>query len=118
MEGAEVIVVGAGQAWTSPWSTAWESPREIRRATGRCAPAVEHGDQFDVTPDHQPIVGPVGDKEGLWMAAGYSGHGFMLAPAISRRLAEAMLEGRGAPIHEFSPDRFGGERQALERSVV
>jgi hypothetical protein len=42
----------------------------------------------------------------------------MLAPAISRRLAEAMLEGRGAPIHEFSPDRFGGERLALERSVV
>jgi sarcosine oxidase, subunit beta len=73
---------------------------------------------YDVTPDHQPIVGPVGDKEGLWIAAGYSGHGFMLAPAISRRLAEAMLEGRGAPIHEFSPDRFGGERLALERSVV
>ncbi len=72
---------------------------------------------YDVTPDHQPIVGPVGE-EGLWIAAGYSGHGFMLAPAISRRLAKAILEGRGAPIHEFSPDRFGGESLALERNVV
>ena len=73
---------------------------------------------YDVTPDHQPIVGPVGEEEGLWTAAGNSGHGFMLAPAISRRLAEAMLEGRGAPIHEFTPDRFNGERLAVERSVV
>ncbi|MBV8065930.1 MAG: FAD-binding oxidoreductase, partial [Actinobacteria bacterium] len=38
---------------------------------------------YDVTPDHQPFVGPVDD--GVWVAAGYSGHGFMLAPAISRR---------------------------------
>jgi sarcosine oxidase subunit beta len=73
---------------------------------------------YDVTPDHQPIVGPIEAEDGLWVAAGYSGHGFMLAPAISRRLAVAMLEGRGAPIPEFSPDRFGGDRLALERSVV
>ncbi|MBV8065059.1 MAG: sarcosine oxidase, partial [Actinobacteria bacterium] len=47
--------------------------------------------------------------------AGYSGHGFMLAPAISRRLAAAVLEGTGAPVPELAPDRPLG---AAERAVI
>lgn len=43
---------------------------------------------YDTTPDHQPIIGQLLD--GLWVAAGFSGHGFMLAPAIGRRLAAAL----------------------------
>lgn len=43
---------------------------------------------YDTTPDHQPIIGQLLD--GLWVAAGFSGHGFMLAPAIGRRLAAAV----------------------------
>jgi sarcosine oxidase, subunit beta len=71
---------------------------------------------YDLTPDHQPVVGPVGD--GLWVAAGYSGHGFMLAPAISRRLAEAIASGGGAPIPEFAPARFAAGDLAAERAVI
>jgi glycine/D-amino acid oxidase-like deaminating enzyme len=71
---------------------------------------------YDVTPDHQPVVGPVGD--GRWIAAGYSGHGFMLAPAISRRLAEAIVSGGGAPIPEFDPARFSAGAYAGERAVI
>ena len=73
---------------------------------------------YDVTPDHQPIVGPVPGHDGLWIAAGYSGHGFMLAPAISRRLAEAITAGGDAPIPEFAPTRFSGAPLQQERSVV
>ncbi len=43
---------------------------------------------YDTTPDHQPIIGELMD--GLWVAAGFSGHGFMVAPAIGRRLAAAL----------------------------
>lgn len=43
---------------------------------------------YDTTPDHQPIIGQLLD--GLWVAAGFSGHGFMLAPAIGRRVAAAL----------------------------
>jgi sarcosine oxidase subunit beta len=43
---------------------------------------------YDTTPDHQPIIGELLD--GLWIAAGFSGHGFMLAPAVGRRLAAAL----------------------------
>jgi sarcosine oxidase, subunit beta len=73
---------------------------------------------YDVTPDHQPIVGRIEAQDGLWIAAGYSGHGFMLAPAISRRMADAMLEDGATPIREFAPDRFHGARLVRERGVV
>jgi glycine/D-amino acid oxidase-like deaminating enzyme len=46
--------------------------------------------EYDVTPDHQPLLGRVGD--GLYVAAGFSGHGFMIAPAVARILADAVLE--------------------------
>jgi sarcosine oxidase subunit beta len=69
------------------------------------------GGLYDTTPDHQPILGALDD--GLWVAAGFSGHGFMLAPAIGRRLAAAIT---GSPVDRllepFAPDRF--ERGALE----
>jgi sarcosine oxidase subunit beta len=44
--------------------------------------------EYDVTPDHQPILGRVGD--GLYVAAGFSGHGFMIAPTVARILADAV----------------------------
>jgi sarcosine oxidase subunit beta len=43
---------------------------------------------YDMTPDGQPIVGALTD--GLWIAAGFSGHGFMVAPAVGRMLADAI----------------------------
>ena len=48
---------------------------------------------YDVTPDHQPILGAVEGLPGLYLAAGFSGHGFMLAPAVGRRIAGAVLGG-------------------------
>src|SRR6266852_4528699 len=42
---------------------------------------------YDVTPDHQAVLGAVPGLDGLWLAAGFSGHGFMMAPAVGRGLA-------------------------------
>jgi sarcosine oxidase subunit beta len=74
---------------------------------------------YDVTPDHQPILGPVGEHEGLWLAAGFSGHGFMMAPAVGRRLADA-ITGRviDPSLHELSIDRFGGQELHHELQIV
>jgi sarcosine oxidase subunit beta len=49
-----------------------------------------HG-EYDVTPDHQPILGRVDER--VYVAAGFSGHGFMIAPAVARILADAILDG-------------------------
>lgn len=62
---------------------------------------------YDLTPDHQPVLGEVPGHEGLWIAAGFSGHGFMMAPAVGRIMAEALLEGqRHRALDEFSYERF------------
>lgn len=73
---------------------------------------------YDVTPDHQPILGPVPGLEGLWLATGFSGHGFMIAPAVGRLIADA-VSGRGIdPLtRELSIERFSGEL-ARERQIV
>lgn len=42
---------------------------------------------YDVTPDWQPAIGPVPGAEGVYVAAGFSGHGFKLAPAVGLALA-------------------------------
>jgi glycine/D-amino acid oxidase-like deaminating enzyme len=49
---------------------------------------------YDVTPDWQPILGPVPDVEGLYIAAGFSGHGFKLSPAIGEAMAGLIATGR------------------------
>jgi sarcosine oxidase subunit beta len=74
---------------------------------------------YDITPDHQPIIGEVRDRSGLWLAVGFSGHGFMMAPAIGRRLAQAVVHRRDDPIFAaFSPERFGTTTLVAESRVV
>ncbi len=46
---------------------------------------------YDITPDWNPIVGPVPGIEGLFVATGFSGHGFKLAPTVSEGLAQTIL---------------------------
>ncbi len=61
----------------------------------------------DLTPDGLPLAGPVPGVPGLYVAAGTSGHGFGIAPAIGHRLAEAIVTGTVAPaLHRFAPLRF------------
>jgi glycine/D-amino acid oxidase-like deaminating enzyme len=47
---------------------------------------------FDVTPDWHPILDRVG-PEGFHVAAGFSGHGFKLSPAVGRMVAALIAEG-------------------------
>jgi len=49
-----------------------------------------HAGQYTVTPDHNPIIGPVEERPGLWVISGFSGHGVMATPASARLLADLM----------------------------
>ena len=85
---------------------------------GTAFPTLVSG-EYDATPDSQPIVGAVGPDEGLFVAAGFSGHGFMLAPAIGRRLADLALGHHPDPdLAAFSLARFSGERPPGELQTV
>ncbi len=43
---------------------------------------------YEMTPDHHAILGPVEGLEGLWLATGFSGHGFQHAPIVGLVIAE------------------------------
>jgi sarcosine oxidase subunit beta len=68
---------------------------------------------YEMTPDHEPILGPCG-PEGSFIAAGFSGHGFMKAPAAGRIIAEFITLGKATtmPIEPFLLSRFGGIQAA------
>ncbi|HZO35207.1 MAG TPA: FAD-binding oxidoreductase [Gaiellaceae bacterium] len=79
-------------------------------AAGLPLPTVVEG-FYDTTPDAQPIVDEVAD--GLWVAAGFSGHGFMLAPSTGSLVAAGVAGDELPAWHEaFALDRFArrGER--------
>jgi sarcosine oxidase subunit beta len=74
---------------------------------------------YESTPDHQAILGPIGDVEGFWCAAGYSGHGFMQAPAAALLLTQLLLDGRSdIDLAPFAYDRFARGNLVTERNVV
>lgn len=58
----------------------------------------------EMSPDDHGIVGPVPDVPGLWVAAGFSGHGFMQAPVVGRELARTLLG--ETPAIDLTPLRF------------
>jgi sarcosine oxidase subunit beta len=81
-------------------------------------PHLVHG-VYDVTPDHQAVVGPVPGAGGLFVAAGFSGHGFMMAPAIGRGVAAMVLgEDPGELFAGLRPGRFDGRELVTESAVV
>ncbi len=62
---------------------------------------------YDVTPDDNPILGGVEGLDGYYQAVGFSGHGFMLSPAIGKAMAQLIIGEQ--PFIDLSPwhlDRF------------
>jgi sarcosine oxidase subunit beta len=93
----------------------------------RRAPVFEHArirrgwaGFYEVTPDDNPLLGWVDGVEGLAVAAGFSGHGFMHGPAVGRCMAELLLEGtaRSVDISPFDPGRFRRGRLIQEQNVI
>ena len=90
-----------------------EEAAEVLERTGRALPRLADAryrrgwaGAFDITPDWMPILdeSPV---RGFWIAAGMSGHGFKLAPAVGEMMA-ALIVGRAPAVSRepFRLDRF------------
>lgn len=74
---------------------------------------------YETTPDHQAILGPIPALEGFWVAAGYSGHGFMQAPAAALLLTQLLLDGRSdIDISYYAYDRFARGSLVRERNII
>ena len=77
-----------------------------------------HAGQYTVSPDHNPLIGPVPGHPGLWVISGFSGHGIMATPASTRLLAD-LMSGR-VPLDEnpYAVDRPGLEATEGEQMVL
>ena len=73
-----------------------------------------YGALYDVTPDWYPFTGPRKGLSGYYDACGGSGHGFKIAPALSRHLARWIVD--GAIDDEFA--RLSYDRLSDGRSFV
>jgi sarcosine oxidase subunit beta len=74
---------------------------------------------YEMTPDHNPIIGPTPEVSGFYSIAGFSGHGFQHSPAAGRILAD-LIVGRdpGLDITSFAPDRFATAQTGGELNIV
>ena len=89
---------------------------EVLARTGRAIPRLVDAryrrgwaGAFDITPDWMPILGE-SSVRGFWIAAGMSGHGFKLSPAVGEMMA-ALIMGTTPPVDPtpFAFGRFEGK---------
>ncbi len=64
---------------------------------------------IDGTPDALPVIDAIDQAAGLVVATGLSGHGFGIAPAVGRIVAELVT--RGSSGHDLTPFRLGRFRE-------
>lgn len=61
---------------------------------------------YDVTPDARPIIGKT-KVENFFVACGFSGHGFMVAPVTAKLMSELIVDGKTSiSIDSLSIERF------------
>ncbi|MFZ2178157.1 MAG: FAD-dependent oxidoreductase [Rhodococcus sp. (in: high G+C Gram-positive bacteria)] len=60
---------------------------------------------YDVTPDYNPIIGPA-PVDGLFLATGFSGHGFKISPAVGRLVADMLLDDGKTTLPNVEPSDF------------
>jgi glycine/D-amino acid oxidase-like deaminating enzyme len=70
---------------------------------------------YDMTPDARPLLGEIPGLAGLVVAAGFSGMGFKISPAVGEAVAGLITGGAAASIdlRPFRPGRFD-EGQPIE----
>jgi len=106
--------------------TSWQYARKFCRKVVDILPVlktvrlVRHwAGLYNVTPDAQPILGAHPDVPGFYMAIGFSGHGFMLAPITGQLMAELMLEGKTSlSIDRIDIGRFDRGELVFEPAVI
>lgn len=74
---------------------------------------------YTMSPDRQPIYGCAEETEGLYYAAGFSGHGFMFGPVTGVVLSEMILGlSPTVDVSALSPQRFTQGHPVYEPAVV
>ncbi|MEC7257137.1 MAG: FAD-binding oxidoreductase, partial [Pseudomonadota bacterium] len=85
--------------------------RESLAAQRRACPVFEQAEvvqssagMIDLTPDAVPVISGVDAMPGLFIATGFSGHGFGIGPGAGRLMADLVTG--GAPLVDPTPFRL------------
>ncbi len=107
-EGMEIEWAADAVERAGEWTTYFGPGTRIRRGWAGL---------YAVTPDNHPIVEET--VPGFVTAVGFSGHGFMHAPATGELVAEIVRDGEASSVDigSLGSDRFDGE-STVERNVV
>jgi sarcosine oxidase subunit beta len=106
-------------------TVSWDFLEKLTVQAARRLPAIEEASiktgwagLYEVSPDNQAIVGE-SELPGFWLCCGFSGHGFMQAPAMGLLLSQMIT---GTPtsfdIGAFNPARFTGAPLSPESAVI
>lgn len=75
---------------------------------------------YEMTPDHNPMIGEHPALRGFYMANGFSGHGLMMAPATGKVVSELIRLGRSETIDvsDLALERFARGRLFWDEAMI
>ncbi len=120
------IIGGIALKYGPTWdlTPTYDFLREVAKNFTRIIPALKYitiirqwAGYYAETPDHNAVIGKVKEIDGYYISAGFSGHGFMLAPAAAEGMADLITKGSTSlPLDFYDPYRF--ERGELREQAV
>ena len=75
---------------------------------------------YEMTGDHNPLIGEHPSLSGFFVAAGFSGHGLMMAPAVGHAVSELLVGGRSEAIdiNPFDVARFSRGQPFRDEAMI
>lgn len=128
-QGRSALVMGGTDKDSRPGTEIavdWEAFEPVLSAAAQRVPSLAEAKVMrayaglrDLTPDYHGILGQIPEVSGFYVACGFSGHGFMHAPAIGRLMAELIVDGRARSLDlaPLSPERFRAGRSETEAQI-
>jgi sarcosine oxidase, subunit beta len=127
MDGSSSILVGDSDHSDPEWSDPDQYreragdeelnhmiPKFERRFPGLSAARLSssYAGCYDVTPDYNPMIS-ASPVDGLWLCAGFSGHGYKISPSVGELMADLITVGTSrhhdVDHHDFRWDRFASD---------
>ena len=106
-------------------NSSWQFLQEMAEKATNLLPVLENlrvirqwAGLYTITPDRQPIIAEAEQVPGFYMATGFSGHGFMIAPMTAIILAEKITGQEPRMDLDLDLGRFERGDLILEPSVV
>ncbi|MCY4029697.1 MAG: FAD-binding oxidoreductase, partial [Acidobacteria bacterium] len=103
------------------WTTGFRPPLVARLPAFEAAELVEGwAGLYEMTPDHNPLLGEHPELAGFYLANGFSGHGLMMAPATGTALAELLMTGASTSVDigSFDPGRFARGEEFRDDAMI